>query len=156
MILGDPYSGLKPPPPPPPARGDPYSGLILIPGSTLPEKLQLARALACGKGASSWLTTLPLKVHGFQLPKGLFRDALCLRYGGQVPQLSTTCACGSAMEVKHALSCRFSGLPIRRHNEVRNLLASCLRKAGCDTTIEPLLQPRMETLHGAPSPGWFL
>ena len=32
-------------------------------------------------------------------------------------------------------------MPIRRHNEVRNLLASCLRKAGCDTTIEPLLQP---------------
>ena len=107
----------------------------------LPEKLQLARALACEKGASSWLTTLPLKVHGFELPKGSFRDALCLRYGGQAPQLLTTCVCCSAMEVEHALSCQFGGLPIRRHNEVRNLLASCLRKAGCDTTITPLLQP---------------
>ena len=45
------------------------------------------------------------------------------------------------LEVEHALSCRFGRLPIRRHNEVRNLLASCLRKAGWDTTIEPLLQP---------------
>ena len=45
------------------------------------------------------------------------------------------------MEIEHALSCRYGGLPIRRHNEVRNLLASCLRKAGCDTTIEPQLQP---------------
>ena len=96
----------------------------------LPEKLQLARALACEKGASSWLTTLPLKVHGFELPKGSFRDVLCLRYGWQVPQLPTTCVCGSAMEVEHALSCRFGGLPIRCHNEVRNLLASCLTRKG--------------------------
>ena len=107
----------------------------------LPEKLQLAQSFACEKGASSWLKTLPLKLHGFELPNGSFRDTLSLHYGWQVPQLHTTCACGSAMEVEHALSCRFGGLPIRRHNEVRNLQASCLRKAGCDTTIEPLLQP---------------
>ena len=93
------------------------------------------------KKASSWLTTLSLKVHGFELPKGSFRDALCLHYGWQVPQLPATCVCGSAMEVEHALSCRSGGLPIRRHNEVRNLLASFLRKASCDKTIEPLLQP---------------
>ena len=107
----------------------------------LPVKLQLARALACEKGASSRLTTLPLKVHGFELPKGSFLDALCLRYGWQVPRLPTTCVCGCAIEVEHALSCPFGGLPIQRHNEVRNLLASCLRKAGCDTTIKQLLQP---------------
>ena len=45
------------------------------------------------------------------------------------------------MEIEHALSCRNGGLPIRRHIEVRTLLASCLRKAGCDTAIEPQLQP---------------
>ena len=106
----------------------------------LPEKLQYARLLACEKGASSWLTTSPLAVHGFALPKGTFRDALCLRYGWPVVELPTTCVCGSAFEVDHALSCRFGGLPIRRHNEVRNLLASCLRKIGCDTTVEPQLQ----------------
>ena len=107
----------------------------------LPEKLQHARALASEKGASSWITTLPLSAHGFELPKGAFRDALCLRYGWPVPHLPTTCVCGAAMEIEHALSCRYGGLPIRRHNEVRNLLASCLRKAGCDTAIEPQLQP---------------
>ena len=47
----------------------------------LPEKLQHARALASEKGASSWITTLPLSAHGFELPKGAFRDALCLRPG---------------------------------------------------------------------------
>ena len=97
--------------------------------------------LASEKGASSWIATLPLSAHGFELPKGAFRDALCLRYGWPVPHLLTTCVCGAAMEIEHALSCRYGGLPIRRHNEVRNLLASCLRKAGCDTAIEPQLQP---------------
>ena len=69
------------------------------------------------KGASGWLTTLPLKVHGFELPKGLIRDTLCLRYEWQVLQLPTTCVCGSAMEEEHALSCQFGGLPIRRHKD---------------------------------------
>ena len=105
------------------------------------KKLQHAWALAREKGASSWITTLPLSAHGFELPKGAFRDALCLRYGWPVPHLPTTCVCGAAMEIEHALSCRYGGLPIRRHNEICNLLASCLRKAGCDTAIEPQLQP---------------
>ena len=57
------------------------------------------------------------------------------------PAPTHTCVCGAAMEIEHALSCRYGGLPIRRHNEICNLLASCLRKAGCDTAIEPQLQP---------------
>ena len=32
------------------------------------------------KGASSWLSVLSIKEHGFTLHKGAFRDALCLRY----------------------------------------------------------------------------
>ena len=47
----------------------------------LPTELQRARELACLKGASSWLTVLPLDEHGFSLHKGDFRDAVCLRYG---------------------------------------------------------------------------
>ena len=44
---------------------------------------QLLRAidLASEKGASAWLTALPIEEHGFALHKGAFRDALCLRYG---------------------------------------------------------------------------
>ena len=63
-----------------------------------------------------------------------------LRYGWPVPELPTTCVCGSPLEIEHALSCHFGGLPIRRHIEVRNLLASCTRKAGCETAVEPPLQ----------------
>ena len=96
--------------------------------------------MACEKGASSWLTVLPLIDHGFALLKGAFRDALCLRYGWLVPELPTTCVSGLPLEIEHALSCHFGGLPIQRHNEVRNLLASCIRKAGCETAIKPPLQ----------------
>ena len=39
--------------------------------------------LAQEKGASSWLTTLPLKEFNFALHKGAFRDAVALRYGWQ-------------------------------------------------------------------------
>jgi len=37
---------------------------------------------ASEKGASSWLSTLPIAEHGFALLKGAFRDALCMRYDG--------------------------------------------------------------------------
>ncbi len=33
------------------------------------------------KGASTWLTAIPLVEHGFALHKGAFQDALALRYG---------------------------------------------------------------------------
>ena len=38
---------------------------------------------ASESGASSWLTTFP----GFAMPKGEFCDALCLRFGWQLPNL---------------------------------------------------------------------
>ena len=39
--------------------------------------------LAKEKGSSSWLSVLPLEVHGFYLHKGEFRDALCQPYASQ-------------------------------------------------------------------------
>ncbi len=47
----------------------------------LPEPLQRAMELLQEKGASSWLTALPIEEFGFALFKGAFRDALALRYG---------------------------------------------------------------------------
>ena len=47
----------------------------------LPDRLQRAVTLAREKGASTWLTTLPLTEHGFTLHKSAFHDALALRYG---------------------------------------------------------------------------
>ena len=41
--------------------------------------------LAREKGASSWLTSLPIEEFGFALHKGAFRDALALQYSWQPP-----------------------------------------------------------------------
>ena len=48
---------------------------------SLSSNLQREIGVSSEKGASTWLTTLPLADHGFSFHKGAFRDALCLRYG---------------------------------------------------------------------------
>ena len=55
--------------------------------SLFSNELQHARELACLKGASSWLTVLPLNEHNFSLYKSDFCDAVCLRYGWPLPHL---------------------------------------------------------------------
>ena len=70
-------------------------------------------------GASAWLTALPIEEHGFCLSKGSFRDALSLRYGWPILNVSSKCACGSTFSVDHAMICHKGGIPSLRHNEVR-------------------------------------
>jgi len=48
---------------------------------SLPSDLKCMISLLSEKGASSWLSSLPVEEHGFALHKGAFRDALYLRYG---------------------------------------------------------------------------
>jgi len=78
---------------------------------TLPNSLKRAKELASEKGASSWLTALPITDHGFCLHKGAFCDALCLRYNWIPPLLPSNCVCGSSFQVDHALSCHCGGFP---------------------------------------------
>ena len=59
---------------------------------TLEANQQYSMALASEKGASSWLTALPLKRYGFDLTKTEFRDGLSLRYGLQPKNLPLKCA----------------------------------------------------------------
>ena len=49
--------------------------------SQLDRNGQRAMSLAQEKGASIWLTTVPMDEHAFALSRGDFRDAICLRYG---------------------------------------------------------------------------
>ena len=93
----------------------------------LPAVLQRQMDLASDKGASSWLSVLPLCEHGFDLHKGSFRDTLCLRYGWHPPLLPTTCVCNKSFIVEHALSCFHGGYPILRHNELRDITAQFFR-----------------------------
>uniref|UniRef100_A0A1X7SRF4 Uncharacterized protein n=2 Tax=Amphimedon queenslandica TaxID=400682 RepID=A0A1X7SRF4_AMPQE len=93
------------------------------------------------KGASSWLTVLPISEHGYYLHKGSFRDALCLRYGWQPPHLPTTCVCHKSFTVEHSLSCPNGGYTIFRHNNLRDLTSQFLCEVCHDVSTEPLLQP---------------
>ena len=109
--------------------------------SLLSPDLQLAMSLAQERGASSWLSTLPINEHGFTLHKGAFRDALALRYGWQPSNLPSNCVCGAHFSVEHALSCAKGGFPTLRHNEVRDIAAKLLSEVCTEVRIEPRLQP---------------
>ena len=56
------------------------------------------------RGASVWLSALPLKENGFDLHKGAFRDAICLRYGWRPPDLPSSCVCGKTYSIDHCLT----------------------------------------------------
>ena len=108
---------------------------------TLSGTLQRAMDLVQEKGASSWLTSLPLEEFGFSLHKGAFRDAIALQYGWQPSLVPSTCACGSNFSVEHALSYPKGGFPILRHNEVRDFTATLMSEVCHDVCVEPTLQP---------------
>ena len=118
--------------------------------ASAPKSLQRAMDLAQEKGASSWLTALPLEEFGLALHKGAFRDAISLRYGWQPLHTPSTCPCGTNFTVEHALSCPKGGFPTLRHNEVRDLTANLMTEVCNDVCIEPTLQPVTgEALSGA-------
>ena len=106
----------------------------------LPSYLQRAMDLGQEKGASSWLSAIPVQEHGFALHKGDFRDALCLRYNWHPTHLPTKCACGHAFSVNHAMDCRTGGFPTRRHNEIRDITAEIMSEVCYNVMIEPQLQ----------------
>jgi hypothetical protein len=86
--------------------------------STLnPQKLKLLEAIT-EKGASNWLSALPLKEHGFYLNKQLFWDSISMRYGLPIARLPAKCACDHVFNVEHALSCKTGGFVSIRHNEL--------------------------------------
>jgi len=58
------------------------------------------------KGVSNWLTVTPMKDQGFELSKQEFWDAIRIRYNWPIDRMPSTCACGSAFNVAHALSCK--------------------------------------------------
>ena len=107
----------------------------------LSPELQRYVTIACEKGASSWLTALPLQDHGFSLSKGTFRDAIRLRYGWSLHNLPSEFVCGKPFSADHALNCKIGGYPCIRHNQVRDLLASLMKEVCTDVRTEPELQP---------------
>ena len=105
-----------------------------------PQKVQRALHLAAEKGSSVWKTVLPLLEMGFNLNKREFRDAIKLRYDWPVDDIPSTCVCGDAFTVDHAMICKRGGFVTQRHNELRDLEAELLNMVCTDVEIEPVLQ----------------
>ena len=63
--------------------------------AVVPDRTQRAVDLACEKGASNWLTVIPLKDLDFELTKRKFRDAVRLRYDWPIPDNPSVCLFGS-------------------------------------------------------------
>ena len=116
----------------------------------LRQSLQRSVPLAAERGASTWLSALPLAAYGFHLSKSEFWDAIHLRYGWPPPNLPLQCACGKSFDANHALSCPTGGLRTINHNEIRDLCAVALTGVCHDVATEPDLEPRQgEKFHSA-------
>ena len=81
------------------------------------------------KGASSWLSVIPLEEHGFTLNKGEFRDAVSLRYNKKLRGLPSKCPCGQNYNETHALNCKKGGFVIIRHKQCQRFLSKADEKS---------------------------
>ena len=93
---------------------------------SFPLKTQRAVEFIKEKGASGWLSVIPLKKMNFTLNKGEFRDAIKLRYGWEFNDIPTVCACGDLFDADHGMICMRGGYIIQRHNEIQDLEAEIL------------------------------
>ena len=113
--------------------------------------------LATEKGASNWLSVLPVAEHGFYLPKTGFRDAVCLRFGWRLDQLPEKCVCGSSITVEHTLTCNRGGFSCLRHDEIKDFSTKMLTEVCSNVGIEPLTGEILTLQQtGRMKPGWTL
>ena len=82
----------------------------------LEEKQKRLLQAAKEKGASSWLSALPIQRLGYTINKQEFRDAICLRYGWNISDMPKFCGCGQANSLDHVLICKKGGYVSMRHN----------------------------------------
>ena len=98
------------------------------------------------KGASSWLSALPLRKRGYVLNRQEFRDAICLRYGWKVEGTPIHCGCGKRNSIDHILTCKRGGYVNLRHNSLRNAEAKLMEEVCHDIRIEPSLLPTAQEM----------
>jgi len=108
--------------------------------ASLTKGQQNAVEQAGGRGASTWLTAIPMTKYGFQLNKQDFRDVLCLRDGWTPERSPSDCQCWEVFSVAHAFSCLKGALPSIRHNHVSDIMEQLLTGVGRNVGIEPALQ----------------
>ena len=110
--------------------------------SIMSESGKLTMELASEKGASSWLTALPVQQFRYLLNKQQFTDAVCLRYNLTLKDCPKVCACGHDNSVNHALVCKLGGYMSMQHNWLRDTFVRLMKSAKCsDVQTEPRLLP---------------
>ena len=118
--------------------------------SVTSEHTQKIIQLSSEKGASSWLTSLPLQDYGFRLNKQQFSDAVCMRYDLRLADVPRCCACGANYSINHCLTCKKGGFVHVRHNAVRDTVHELMTEVCKDVQLEPALLPVTgETLHAS-------
>ena len=111
-----------------------------LPSSTRSAPTRRSLEQTSEPGASSWLGALPLQSQGFNLNKGEFQDALCLRYDKPLKNIPSKCACGAVFNTTHAMNCHRGGFINARHDNIRNFDCKLLQNVCRDVEIEPQLQ----------------
>ena len=107
------------------------------------------------KGASSWLSSLPIQEHGFTPHRGAFHDALAVHYSWTPKEIPVECTCGKRFTIEHALSCARGIFSTLRHNEIRDLTTSMLSEVYTNVSVQPSLQELSgKTLSGRPFNGY--
>ena len=107
--------------------------------SVRPDLLK-AMNMASEKGASSWLTALPIDDMDYHLNKREFWDAVRIRYAWPINGLPSRCACGDSFDLEHALTCKKGGFIVQRHDELRDFTADLLEEVCHDVAVEPTLE----------------
>ena len=101
---------------------------------------KLTGNLLSQKGASNWLSVLPLTTFSFSLNKSENKDRIHLRYGWEPPNIPHTCPCGQPFTLAQSLHCPKGVYPHLRHNEIRDIFATLLREVCHVVEIERKLQ----------------
>ena len=89
------------------------------------------------KGASTWLSTLPLKEEGYSLSKQEFWDLVKIRYGWPLSRLPNMCSCGAKYDFQHSLSSKKGGFVTLRHNHLCSMTANLIDQVCHDVRVEP-------------------
>ena len=93
------------------------------------------------KGASSWLSALPIQRLRYKINKEEFKDAFCLRYGWRIQDMPKFCACGQANSLDHVLICKKRGYVSMRHYILRGTEAKLLQEFCQIRKTKPELLP---------------
>ena len=120
-------------------RENAFTEEVELISTAMDEKARKLFECAREKGASACFSALPLKRLGYILNKQEFRDAICLRYGWQIPETPVFCGCGERNSFDHILTCKKGIYVSMRHNTIRDVEAKLLKEVCTDVKIEPVL-----------------